>query len=302
MQINVDSKGHELLPRVNYDFPIHAGRNNITSYEGRRFLHHWHKEPEITVIIKGEMEYQVNDKIYHLSEGQAVFVNSNCIHSAWNYDSECLYQVVNFAHWLLFDPEKSRIFKKYIDPVIMSDSLPCIILDSSKGEEDAKMISMLIEIAKEKEEKKEGYEFKMMSLLCNLLAILMPKALHIIESGETQKKATRNITRIKNAINYVEEHYSEEITLSDLSLVTGLSTSEFCRCFKSIMRYTPMEYVTNIRIRKSLLLLAKHGEFSITEIAEKCGFSGASYYSEMFKKYMMCTPTRYAASIKHAST
>ncbi len=298
MQINVDNKGHETTPRVNFDFPISCGVVAIENYEGRRFLHHWHKEPEFTVIIKGELEYQVNDKIYHLTEGQGIFVNSGCLHSGWNEKSECIYIPINFAHWIMFDPEKSRIYKKYIQPIVSSQSFSCMVFDAKNNEDDSKILNLLNELYKLKSNKPEGYELKMMSVLLNILGIFLPKALHLIECEGCKTRFTKALARIKNAIDYIDTNYSEEIMLSDLASVTGFSTSEFCRCFKSIMRYTPMEYVTNIRIQKSLPLLAKH-EHSITEIAEMCGFSGSSYFAEMFKKYMLCTPTQYAESKRH---
>ena len=292
MQINVDKSGQELVARVNHEFPIKGREMNISDYEGNRFIHHWHKEPEITVILKGELYYQVNEKIYHLKEGQGIFVNSNAIHSGWSCTAECLYFPVNFAHWILFDAEKSRIYKKYIEPVIFSENLPCVIIDSEDDADSAKILSSLMEIKDALKEQNNGYELKAMSMLCEVLSILMPKAINIIESMASKSTSSRSISRIKKAIDYIETHYSEEITLNQLADLVSLSTAEFCRSFKAIMRYTPMEYLSNTRIRKSLPLLMKR-EHSISRIAEMCGFAGSSYYAEMFKKYMMCTPTQY---------
>ncbi len=291
MQINVDKNGQELVARVDHEFPIKGRIMNISDYEDSHFIHHWHKEPEFTVILKGELYYQVNEKIFHLKEGQGIFVNSNAIHSGWNRNAECLYLPINFAHWLLFDTENSIIFKKYIEPVVLSEVLPCVLIEPDNAE-NSKILSLLIDIGKETKNQNNGYELKAMSMLCEILGIIMPKALNIIESKKSNVTPNRSIARIKKAIDYIDAHYAEEITLKRLAELTNLSSSEFCRSFKAIMRHTPMEYISNTRIRKSLPLLVKQ-EHSITKIAEMCGFSGASYYAEMFKKYMMCSPTQY---------
>ena len=153
-----------------------------------------------------------------------------------------------------------------------------------------------MEIIKKCKEKEYGYELKCMANLMEAFSIFMPRALDIIASSH-DNKMEKAVDRTKKAIDYIENHYAEAITLSDLAKATGLSSSEFCRSFKSIMGHTPMEYLANIRIRKSLPLLTNK-EHSITEIADLCGFSGSSYYSETFKKYMGVTPSQYIKSKK----
>ena len=70
------------------------------------------------------------------------------------------------------------------------------------------------------------------------------------------------------------------------------SKSNFCRIFKDALHKSPVEYLIYYRIQKSLPLLAE-GKWQITQISEDVGFSGSSYYSEMFRKYMGCSPSEY---------
>ena len=58
------------------------------------------------------------------------------------------------------------------------------------------------------------------------------------------------------------------------------------------MHQTPFEYLLRYRIKKSLPLLMDDS-YTITETATKAGFSGSSYYSEVFRKYMRCSPREY---------
>lgn len=70
------------------------------------------------------------------------------------------------------------------------------------------------------------------------------------------------------------------------------SKSEFCRLFKAAMHQTPFDFLLHYRILKSLPLLCSTDQ-SVTEIAGCVGFSGSSYYSEVFRKFMQCSPTEY---------
>ena len=75
------------------------------------------------------------------------------------------------------------------------------------------------------------------------------------------------------------------------------SKSEFCRLFKAAMHQTPFDFLLHYRIQKSLPLLCSTDQ-SATEIAGCVGFSGSSYYSEVFRKYMSCSPSQYRKQLQ----
>ena len=70
------------------------------------------------------------------------------------------------------------------------------------------------------------------------------------------------------------------------------SKSEFCPLFKAAMHQTPFDFLLHYRIQKTLPLLCRTDQ-SVTEIAGCVGFSGSSHYSEVFRKFMQCSPTEY---------
>ena len=97
---------------------------------------------------------------------------------------------------------------------------------------------------------------------------------------------------MKKAFTFIYEHYSEPITLDEMVSACHTSKSEFCRLFKAAMHQTPFDFLLHYRIQKSLPLLCSTDQ-SVTEIAGRVGFSGSSYYSEVFRKFMQCSPTEY---------
>jgi len=80
--------------------------------------------------------------------------------------------------------------------------------------------------------------------------------------------------------------------LESLAEVCCFSRSEFCRIFRRYTGRTPFSYLQHLRVRRSLPLLADPA-LSVTEVAERTGFAGASYYAEVFRRYMNLSPLQY---------
>ena len=97
-------------------------------------------------------------------------------------------------------------------------------------------------------------------------------------------------------ISYIETHHREKITLSQISAAGNAGKTTCCTIFQKYVNQTPMSYLTNYRLQKSVELLHQT-DMTVTEIAYESGFSGASYFTETFKKVYGCTPTGYRADI-----
>lgn len=97
---------------------------------------------------------------------------------------------------------------------------------------------------------------------------------------------------IARAQHFMEQHYSEKITVASLANLSYTSPSTLTHKFKTELGVTPIEYLIEIRIEKSKLLL-KRANISLTEIAMECGFSSLSHYSSCFQKRVGMSPTEY---------
>ena len=203
-QLNIDDRGFELKSHGAADFPVSAGCLRISQYEDRRFAYHWHSEPEFTVIVSGSMEYQVNDRIFHLSKGQGIFVNSNMLHSAWNRKGDCEYIPVNFEPNFLFGANNNRIWKKYLAPVVNSPALSCLVFDEKDGQDSCRILSIFREIRELNHNKPPLYEISIVSRLYEAMGLMLPAA----EKEETEAALA---------------HYTDE----ERRLVTGGITVRF---------------------------------------------------------------------------
>lgn len=97
---------------------------------------------------------------------------------------------------------------------------------------------------------------------------------------------------------YIHSHYSEELSLPELSARVCLSPNYLCKLFRQTTGETLTRYIRNLKIEKSIGLLAD-SSLSINEIAEKLGFCDQFYFSKVFKSFMCISPQQYRRSLKN---
>lgn len=115
------------------------------------------------------------------------------------------------------------------------------------------------------------------------------EALYDSLDGQWKQKLRGEIT---DAINYISEHYRENISLHDIALRFHMSTSRFCVVFKEGTGKTFVDYLNMVRIRKGEELLL-HSKLTIYEIAYQVGFNSTTYFSKLFKRATSHFPSEY---------
>lgn len=94
------------------------------------------------------------------------------------------------------------------------------------------------------------------------------------------------------AISFIDENFTRDITLDELSSVTGVSAQLFCRVFRAATGMRPVEYISNKRISEAKLKLISTDK-SISEIAASVGFNDQNYFGVLFRRLTGLTPTQY---------
>lgn len=106
------------------------------------------------------------------------------------------------------------------------------------------------------------------------------------------------LTRI--AATYIRENYSSDITLDELSSLTGVSESYLCRTFKKYYGETPLAYVIHYRINEAKKLIIDEPHLDIKIISERIGFKDPSYFGATFKRYEGCSPKQFRSMFNNA--
>ena len=97
---------------------------------------------------------------------------------------------------------------------------------------------------------------------------------------------------IQNAVAYINSNLDKELTVVTVCKNANISKSSLYQKFRSKYGCTLSEYINSRRIAESIKLLHTTS-LSIDEIAQRVGFSSASYYSKIFKKQMGVSPLKY---------
>lgn len=103
---------------------------------------------------------------------------------------------------------------------------------------------------------------------------------------------------LQKTVNYINENLEGDLSIQKISKGINVSKSVLYSKFHSHFKCTIGEYINSRRIERSIEMLAKT-TMSIEEVAQKSGFSSASYYTKMFKQQMGITPLKFKKSQSH---
>ena len=103
--------------------------------------------------------------------------------------------------------------------------------------------------------------------------------------------------RIQKVKQYVVEHYPEQLKLSDLAELVGMSPVSFSRFFHQRTGRTLSEYIVDIRLGFAARMLVDSAK-NISEICYECGFNNLSNFNRIFKARRNCTPREFRSMYK----
>ncbi len=283
----------EKTPHGNALFPLMVHEVSSSPKITERITCHWHREYEILVITKGSAQFQIENQIIPVKENDMVFIKSDYLHTM---TTECgmpldFYAIV-FHPNLLNSHINDAIWQKYIEPV-NNDSLSFPSYISPNEDWGTELLALLNKVKDLFDKKQMGYELLVKATIYEIWYLLYAHALQNVSSNETQHD--HKINRIKSMIMWLQEHYTEPISLEQMSYKFHISQGQLCRFFKAMTQMSVIEYLNYYRISKSIQLLDTTDK-QISEIALDVGFNNVSYYNKIFKYYIHMTPMAYRKS------
>ena len=296
-EIIIDKNMRELNPQGDFSFPFNLLNIVLSMYPFCSFPAHWHPEIEVTYVVDGEMTYIANQKSFHLRKGDILFVNANVLHAGEQYqNSDCTYYCFCLDPLIIHGFEHSRTEGVCINPLVQDVNFSYALFNGEK-EEYGPLRPLIEKLIKVTQAQESGYELLIQGILCEFWYYVFRYYQDYLTLISRQNQISQNVRnkqrrRLKNSLALIYDNYTEPITLAQIAAASHTSKSEFCRLFKKTLHQTPFDFLLQYRIEKSLPLLRQE-DFPITEIAIQAGFSGPSYYAEVFRKYMRCSPSQY---------
>lgn len=281
----VDQSLKELTEHRTIELPIACYETTIKQNINGFIPLHWHDEFQFVLVIKGEAIFQINEENITVQKDEGLFINCGCLHMAKEKNnSGCVYICLNVSPSFILSQE---LFTTYVTPYIQATNIPYLHLVPKEPWAN-NILGSIKEIYQLIKQKPSYYEIDISLHLTLIWKNLIINGVQL-EFEETEIKKNH---RMKQMLNWIHQHYSEKILLEDIARAGQLSRSECCRYFKRILKKTPLNYVTDYRIQKSLILL-QQPESSVTDVAYQVGFNSTSYFIDKFRKAMNMTPLAY---------
>ncbi len=259
---------------------------------------HFHTFIEILYCTSGRFNLFLDGKGYTFTEGDMVVINAMEVHYTLSASEGVnQYVVILFEPELLYTTSQNIFEAKYVLPFTMKTSIHQKIFTKAELS-DTFIPELLLEIPKEDAVQGYGYELAIRTHIGRIFLWIL-RYWH--EKGlDLNLGASLNITtmeRLRQIFDYVEDHYSQPLSINDGALLCSMSYSYFSRFFKAAMGRNFSDYVNFVRVTKAEDLLAA-SDLNITEIAQMVGFSTSSYFIEQFKAYKNMTPRQFRHNFK----
>ncbi|PYI52049.1 helix-turn-helix transcriptional regulator [Paenibacillus flagellatus] len=261
---------------------IDLSRNQIDIYEqkhmgGHLVSDHHHQIHQLLFVLEGEGRLRLEGAAHGLSGNDAVLIAPYAVHSVMS-DSKLTLLVLAFDESAL-DPEVAEQLLRgpFRHSVVLK---PSLFAGSELRQHLRRMLF---------EQSKGPSALTRLSLKIHLSHILLVLA----RSAEApQAAADSNRLRADKIRHYIDMHYYEPLTAGDLAAKLGISTRYVNNIFKERYDRTPMQYLTEVRIRVAQKLLAETGK-DIISIGFEVGYDSVSTFYRTFKAVADMSPKKY---------
>lgn len=287
MNLTVMQDGSEQIHYRDPSVPIYVSRGDLRSLSNMSALCHWHEDIELLMPLRGYLTYNVDGTAVTVQEGNAIFVNARHMHYGFSADgTDCEYICITFRPQLLCANEE--IQNRYVFPILTSPHFSHMVLRKSIPEHRP-LLALICRIDDIYREHMPGFELQELSMLFSLW-----QGIYQLEEGRIGEAASADINVLiqKRMLMFIRTHYQERITVDAIATAGGVCRTKCCQIFKQYLGRTPNDYLNSFRLEKGMELL-KSTNMSITEIASTCGYTSASYFTEMFTKQKGCPPKVY---------
>lgn len=253
---------------------------------------HFHDSLEIFYCVAGGKQYFIDDTIYSLNPGDLFIVNNYEIHKPIRNENKNYERII-----ALITPEKI----KQIAPQHASFLLSCFI-SRKPGEHNKIELSdtakkQFVSLTKKIHElnpTEVGFSALKEAYFIELL-VLVNRWYQKNFSPNTNEGLHGLNPTIKEIIDYLNDNFTNQISLNDLENKFHINKYYLCQLFKKATGTTIHRYVVARRLSRSKILLTQG--HSVTETSALSGFQNYTHFIRTFKKHFGISPKQFVKSI-----
>jgi len=267
---------------------------------GNPYIHnpwHYHPECELTFILKGKGVLFIGDQMTEYNDDEVILIGPNLPHE-WRSDIEGspdLYSEsisIHFNQYFLGEyfyelSEATPIFN------LLNNSIKGVKIEDQETKKKLKKVIKsvmnadgLLKLAKMLE------VLHIVSSSPHLSYLSSASFVDTIDSGQDH--------RINQIYKHVMKNFTRDLSTKDVAMVINMTTTSFCRFFKSRTKKAFTRYLNEIRVGYSCRLLLED-KYSISQIAYQSGFGNMSNFNKQFRLIKNITPSQYLKKYQEAN-
>lgn len=257
------------------------------------YASHYHDALEIIICVEQQYKVDANNRMYTLNVGDILLIPPYMLHE--------LYGSPDGARFIfLIDISMLKCFQdfKTLGPIFMT---PFLCTASKHSDIYEYTYSTLMQMAEIYFSHDLFWETSIYSLLINILLTIGRRYFysHTEDSAQSVGTKQQEYNEIfANLLNFIDAHYTDDLTLEQAANYSGFSKYHFARLFKQHTHMTYHNYLCRKRIQAAQFLLTNDMELTITDIAYRVGFNNLVTFCRCFAKYANCSPTEYRNKLR----
>ncbi len=246
---------------------------------------HFHRDHELYYLEEGKSKMFVETKLYSLSEGSLVFIKRGRIHKTLSADNNTHVRTV-----LMFSDDVVKELKEAVRGELGIDGLDSVMVYVPEI-----MRTAVKQVLKEIESEIELPDCMSDIMVRSKIMTLLINMFRQYERESYEYRSNQNMLDevIRNAINYIRKNFGSDINLVKTANYVNMSATYFSKKFKRETGIGFKEYLCKFRLHKAEEMLGSPDFVSVTDVAEKCGFSDSNYFSTAFKKEYGVSPNKF---------
>lgn len=265
---------------------------------------HWHKPSEIIMPLEGEYYIHINNIDYVLKPNDIAFICPGVIHKL---------NAPIIGRRIIFQPDLSilqsihgldsivsflypiSVFTEENAPLIHSELVQLVLDIADEYLSGSDAVVPLVQKRKPSHVVSENNltELAVFSKVLRMMTLIGRHHIQIVEQKSSNiNKQQEYIEKFMNICTYIDNHFSEDLSLEEIAEMSGFSKYHFSRLFHDFTNMPFYKYVNWKRISYAEQLLS-NPELSATQVAIQSGFASQSAFIRMFKNRNGCTPTDF---------
>ncbi len=252
-----------------YDLTLHVSKGGFyicdKTWVGVKI---WFEHAKFYYISKGEGWVTIGDQRTVLSKGK-IYYTPPRVECSYGCDTKME------VYWLHFYPQSAVLMR------LLESSRS--IQEFSKG--DIKEWIPIFKVIPHYLEKGEPEDVcRVHAMMLDLMGSVLAK-----RPQEDPIKVAQ-YERLLPALQFLDSLNEDHPSLTQIAKKVSLSPEHFHRLFYKVFHITPFRYIISRRMTKARQLLTE-ARYSVSEVAEKCGYEDPFYFSRVFRKYYGFSPT-----------